>query len=252
MSGHSKWSTIKRKKGAADAKRGKLFARLVRAVEVAAREGGSDPDANPTLSDAIQRARDNDVPKDTIERALKRGAGELEGVSYEHVQYEGYGPNGVAVLVDCLTDNRNRTASDVRSIFTKHGGSLAEPGSVSYLFTRRGQLVVARDGTSEDDVLLAGLEAGLEDIEERGDVLVAWCAPSDMHLLRGALQEGGLLVKEAATPMEPATRVPVTDEVKARQVLRLLDAIDDNDDVQDLYSNEDIPDDLLASLAEDD
>jgi YebC/PmpR family DNA-binding regulatory protein len=249
MAGHSKWANIKHRKGAVDAKRGKLFARLVRAIEVAAREGDSDPDYNPTLADAVQRAKDNDVPKDTIERAIKRGAGELEGVRYEPVQYEGYGPNGVAILVDCLTDNRNRTASDVRSLFTKHGGSLAEPGSVSYLFSRRGQITLHRDGTTEDDVLAAGLDAGLEDIEEQGDVIVAWCAPTDMRALRRAFEDKGLAVKEAASTMIPSSTVPITDEAAARQVLRLLDAVDDNDDVQDLYSNEDIPDGILEELS---
>jgi YebC/PmpR family DNA-binding regulatory protein len=249
MSGHSKWSTIKRKKGAADAKRGKLFARLIRAIEIAAREGGSDLDANPSLSDAVQRAKDDSVPKDTIERAVRRGAGELEGVAYDAVQYEGYAPGGVAVLVDCLTDNRNRTAADVRSVFTKHGGSLAEPGSVGYLFTRRGQVVVPADGATEDDLLVAGLDAGLEDVEDQGDQYVAWCAPTDVRGLRAAFEDKGLKVEEAASTMVASSNVPVTDEATARKVLRLLDAIDDLDDVQDLYSNLDVPDELMDALS---
>lgn len=250
MAGHSKWANIKHRKGAADKKRGKLFARLVRAIEAASRDGGSDPDANPTLADAIQRAKDNDVPKDTIERAVKRGAGELEGVAYIPAQYEGYGPNGVAILVDCLTDNKNRTAADIRSIFTKHEGSLAEPGAVGYLFERRGQVTLHADGTTEDDVMIAGIDAGLEDIEQQGDVLVAWCAPTDTRDLRQALEDKGLPVKEAAMTKVPSSTVPVSDPEAARRVLRLLDAIDDNDDVQDLYSNEEIPDDLLEELSE--
>ncbi|MBW3561464.1 MAG: YebC/PmpR family DNA-binding transcriptional regulator [Actinobacteria bacterium] len=249
MSGHSKWSTIKRKKGAADAKRGKLFARMARAIQVAAREGHADPDFNPTLADAIQRAKDNDVPKDTIERALKRGAGDMEGVNYETVQYEGYGPSGVAILVDCLTDNRNRTAADVRSIFTKNGGNLAEPGSVSYLFSRRGQVILPADGANEDDVLTAGLDAGLEDVEIDDDRIVAWCDPSDVQDLRSALEDGGLSVKESGSTMVPSTAVPVTERDEARRLLRLLDAIEDNDDVQEVFSNEDIPDDLMQELA---
>jgi YebC/PmpR family DNA-binding regulatory protein len=249
VAGHSKWANIKHRKGAVDARRGKLFARLVRAIEAAAREGGSDPEANPTLADAIQRAKDNDVPKDTIERAVKRGAGEIEGVSYEAVSYEGYGPNGVAILVECLTDNRNRTAADVRSAFTRHGGSLAEPGAVSYLFRRRGQVVLAADGASEDDVLAAGLDAGLEDIEDRDTEIIAWCEPSDVRDLRQALEDKGLAVKEAGTTLVPSSSVPITDDGAARGVLRLLDAIDDLDDVQDLYSNEDIPDGVLETLA---
>ncbi len=202
MSGHSKWATIKRKKAANDAARGKLFAKLIRAIEVAAREGDPDPESNATLADAIQKAKDNSVPKDTIERAVKRGAGDLEGVKYEPAQYEGYAVGGVAVLVDCLTDNRNRTASDVRQAFTKIGGNLADPGSVAYLFTRRGQVVVASDGASEDDIMVAGLDDGLEDVEDQGEQLVAWCDPSDVpaaaqgarvqrpHHPRGRLDDG--------------------------------------------------------------
>ncbi|MGH3441474.1 MAG: YebC/PmpR family DNA-binding transcriptional regulator [Nitriliruptorales bacterium] len=249
MSGHSKWSTIKHRKGAADARRGKLFGRLTRAVEVASREGGGDPDANPTLADAIQRAKDNSVPKDTIERAVKRGAGELEGTSYEAVQYEGYGPNGVAVLVDCLTDNRNRTASDIRSIFTKNGGSLAEPGAVGYLFSRRGQVVLGSDGVTEDDILAAGLDAGLEDVTIEDHRVIAWCAPTDTRGLREALEGKGLPVREAASTMVPSTLVPITERDAVKRLLRLLDAIDDNDDVQDLYSNEDIPDEVIPELS---
>jgi YebC/PmpR family DNA-binding regulatory protein len=250
MAGHSKWANIKHRKGAVDAKRGKLFGRLIRAIEAASRSGGSDPDANPTLADAIQRAKDNDVPKDTIERAVKRGAGELEGVAYEQVTYEGYGPNGVAIYLECLTDNRNRTAADVRSVFTKNGGSLSEPGAVSYLFSRRGEVVLSAEKTTEDDVLAAGLDAGLEDIEDRGGELVALSDPSDVRGLRQALEDKGLPVKEAGSTLVPSSTVPIADEGAARTVLRLLDAIDDLDDVQELYSNEDIPDEILEAIAE--
>lgn len=249
MSGHSKWSTIKRRKGAADARRGQLFARLIRAIEIAAREGGSDPEANPTLADAIQRARDNSVPKDTIERAVKRGSGTLEG-AYDPVNYEGYGPGGVAVLVECFTDNRNRTAADVRSIFTRHGGSLADPGSVSYLFDRRGQVIVARDGASEDELLVAGLDAGLEDVEEQEEHFVAWCDPSEVRELRRAFEAKGLLVRDAISTMVPSATIPVTDPAVASRVVRLLDALDEHGDVQEFYSNVEIPDELMEKLAE--
>ncbi|MDP8961606.1 MAG: YebC/PmpR family DNA-binding transcriptional regulator [Actinomycetota bacterium] len=249
MSGHSKWSTIKRRKGAADARRGQLFARLIRAIEIAAREGGSDPEANPTLADAVQRARDNSVPKDTIERAVKRGSGAVEG-AYDAVHYEGYAPGGVAVLIECFTDNRNRTAADVRSIFTRHGGSLADPGSVSYLFDRRGQVVVGRDGATEDALLVAGLDSGLDDVEEQEDYFVAWCDPSEVRELRRAFEAKGLPVRDANSTMVPSATIPVTDPAVARRVVRLLDALDDHGDVQEFYSNVDIPDDLIEELAE--
>ncbi|MFN2556247.1 MAG: YebC/PmpR family DNA-binding transcriptional regulator [Nitriliruptorales bacterium] len=249
MSGHSKWSTIKRRKGAADARRGQLFARLIRAIEIAAREGGGDPEANPTLADAIQRARDNSVPKDTIERAVKRGSGAMEG-AYDAVTYEGYAPGGVAVLVECFTDNRNRTAADVRSIFTRQGGSLADPGSVSYLFDRRGQVLVTRDGVSEDALLMAGLDSGLEDVEEQEEEFVAWCDPSQVRALRRAFEAKGLVVREAGSTMVPSSTIPVTDRDMARRVMRLLDALDEHADVQEFYSNVEIPDDLIEQLAE--
>lgn len=249
MSGHSKWSTVKRKKGAADARRGQLFARLIRAIELAAREGGG-PQANPTLADAIERAKNNSVPRDTIERAIKRGSGELEGVAYDAVQYEGYAPGGVAVLVDCLTDNRNRTAAEVRSVFTKHGGSLADPGSVAYLFHRRGQILLGSDGASEDDVLAAGLDAGLEDLEVQDDSIIAWCDPSDTRFLRETFEKSGFKVKEATSTMVPSSSILITEPETARKVLRLLDALDEHGDVQDFYANVDVPDALLDQLSE--
>lgn len=251
MAGHSKWANIKHRKAAQDARRGKQFARLIRAVEVAAKEAGtSDAELSPSLALAVQKAKDGDVPKDTIDRAAKRGAGELAGAAaYEHAQYEGYAPGGVAVLVDCLTDNRNRTASDVRSIFNKVGGSLAEPGAVAFLFTRRGRVVVSGEAAGEDEVMLAGLEHGLEDVEADGDMLVAWCDPSDITDLRKALEtDGELHVLDAGPTMVPSASVPVAEVSEAKRVLRLMDLLDDNDDVQDVYANFDIPDEVLADV----
>src|SRR6478736_5422383 len=200
MSGHSKWATIKHKKGAADKARGKLFAKLIRQVEVAAREGGGDPDMNPTLRTMFQKARDASVPLDTIERAIKRGTGELEGVTYEQITYEGYGPGGVAVLIEVLTDNRNRTGSDLRNIFTKRGGSMAEPGAVAWQFERKGLIVVPRS-VSEDDLMLAALDAGAEDIVAEGESWHVTCAPTDLNPLRAALDEAGIPVESADLPM---------------------------------------------------
>jgi YebC/PmpR family DNA-binding regulatory protein len=250
MAGHSKWANIKHRKERQDKKRGKTFGKLIRAIESAAREANtSDPDASPSLALAVQKAKDADVPKDNIERALKRGAGELdEGAAYETAQYEGYAPGGVAVLVDCLTDNRNRTASDVRSAFSKAGGNLAEPGSVSFLFSRRGQVVVEADGASEDELMLVGLDAGLEDLDADGDRFVAWCDPSDVPDLRKALEEGGFHVTASGSTMVPASTVPIADAAEARKVLRLMDLLDDNDDVQDVYANFDIPEELIEEL----
>ncbi len=252
MSGHSKWSTIKHKKAAKDARRGKEFAKLIRAIEVAARSAGtSDPVASASLSLAVQKAKDASVPKENIERACKRGAGEMDGsVSYESASYEGYGPGGVAVLVDVLTDNRNRTASDVRQAFTKAGGSLAEPGSVAFQFSRRGQVLVAADGVDEDELLVVGLDVGMEDLERDDDGFVAWCDASDVVGLRAALEEAGFPVVESGSPMVPAVTVPVTDPADARKLLRLLDMLDDNDDVQDVWANLDIDDEVLEAVGE--
>ncbi|HEX9888857.1 MAG TPA: YebC/PmpR family DNA-binding transcriptional regulator [Nitriliruptorales bacterium] len=252
MAGHSKWANIKHRKQAQDSKRGKQFAKLIRKIESAAREAStSDPEASPSLAMAVQNAKDADVPKDTIDRACKRGAGELDdGTSYEQTQYEGYAPGGVAVLVDCLTDNRNRTAADVRNAFTKVGGSLAEPGAVAFMFSRRGQIVVEANGQSEDDLMVAGLDAGLEDIEAAGDSLIAWCEATDVQHLRAALQAADFKVTESGAPFVASTTVPVADVGEARKVLRLLDLLDDNDDVQDVYANFDIDDEVLAQLDE--
>jgi YebC/PmpR family DNA-binding regulatory protein len=249
MSGHSKWSTIKRKKGAADAKRGKLFARLIRGIEAAAKVGGPDPEANPTLADAVQKARDASMPKDNIERALKRAAGGAGGANYETVYYEGYAPGGVALYVECLTDNRNRAANDVRAAFNKNGGSLAEPGAVNYLFARRGVVLVPARSTSEDDILTAGLDAGIVDVTQEEDSFVVMTEPGGVHAVRKALEDAGIPVSSSEITMLPSVTVAITQESVARQVLRLLDVLEDCDDVQNVYSNFDIPNDILEAVA---
>jgi YebC/PmpR family DNA-binding regulatory protein len=248
MSGHSKWATIKHKKGAADIKRGKLFGKLIRQVEVAAREGGGDPEMNPTLRTMYQKARDSSVPLDTIERAIKRGTGELEGVTYEQITYEGYAPNGVAVLVEVLTDNRNRAGSEIRSLFTRGGGSLAEPGAVSWQFERKGIVVVPKS-VEEDDVMTVGLDAGLEDLVDEGDTWRLTAEPTDTPGLRSALEEAGIAVDSSDVTMLPTSAVPLDSADKAKAVLRLIDELDDHDDVQDVYANFDIPDDVLQEAA---
>jgi YebC/PmpR family DNA-binding regulatory protein len=247
MSGHSKWATIKHKKGAQDKARGKLFAKLIRQVEVAAREGGGDPDANPTLRTMFQKARDASVPTDTIERAIKRGTGELEGVRYEAVNYEGYAPGGIAIYVECLTDNRNRTGAEVRSIFTKNGGSAAEPGAVAWQFERKGVVILPKQ-VAEDDLMLVALDAGAEDIKDQGDTWELTCAPSDLPRLRTALEEGGIAFDSADLTMLPSTVVPLEAEGDARRVLRVVDALEEHDDVQNVYANFDIPDSILQAL----
>ena len=245
MSGHSKWSTIKHKKGAKDAKRGKLFAKLVKIVEVAAREGGGDPAANAALSNAIDKARAASVPNDNIERAIKRGIGEVEGAQYEEMYYEGYAPGGVALYVQILTDNRNRASSDVRSTFSRNAGNLGEPGSVSYLFEQKGYLLVAGD---EDDVMLVALEAGAEDVKDSDGLFEVICAASDFSAVKEAFNEAGLVLEDSEVTQLPSTTVPV-DEKTAPKVLRLIDALEDLDDVQSVYSNFDIADDVMTALA---
>ena len=249
MSGHSKWATINHQKGAKDARRGKLLARLIRGIEAAAKVGGADPAGNPTLQTAIQKAKDASVPKDNIERALKRAAGGLDDVSYDTIYYEGYAPGGVALYVECLTDNRNRAANDVRAAFNKNGGSLAEPGAVNYLFSRAGVIMVPAAGTSEDDILMAGLEVGIEDVTSDGDMFTVRTDPAAVETVRKALEEAGIKVDSADVTMLPSVTVPITDEGIAKQVLRLLDALDDVDDVQSVYSNFDIPDQILQNVA---
>jgi YebC/PmpR family DNA-binding regulatory protein len=248
MSGHSKWSTIKHQKGAKDAKRGKLFAKLIRAIEVAARSGGANPEGNATLADAIQKAKDSSVPNDTIDRAVKRGAGELSGQQLDLVTYEGYAPGGVAVLVEALTDNRNRTAADIRHVFTRGGGSIADAGSVAYLFSRRGQLVVPGDGADEDRVMEVALEAGAEDVEAGEGGFTVTTAPGDLRTVRAAFDQAGIAYDAAEVTMVPSMSVPLERDAAIR-VLRLLDALEDLDDVQDVYANFDIPDDVMAEVS---
>jgi YebC/PmpR family DNA-binding regulatory protein len=249
MSGHSKWATIKHKKGAADKARGKLFAKLIRQVEVAAREGGGDPDANPTLRSMFQKARESSVPLDTIERAIKRGTGELEGVRYEQVSYEGYAPSGVAVIIECLTDNRNRTGSDIRATFSKNGGSMAEPGAVAWQFERKGVVLVpkAAGGRSvgEDDIMLVALEAGAEDVRDAGDAWEVVTPASDLAAVHSALEAAGFTVDSAEATMLASSTVPLESEGDARKVLRLIDLLEELDDVQNVYANFDIPDAIL-------
>lgn len=245
MSGHSKWATIKHKKGAADKARGKLFAKLIRQVEVAAREGGGDPDANPTLRTMFQKARESSVPLDTIERAIKRGTGELEGVTYEQVAYEGYAPAGVALIVECLTDNRNRTGSEVRATFSKNGGSMAEPGAVAWQFERKGVILVPLSAASEDDLMLVALDAGAEDIVDTGESWQITTPPAAQPAVQAAIEAAGITVESGEVTMLASQTVPLTNEADAKKVLRLVDLLEDNDDVQNVYANFDIPDAIL-------
>ena len=247
MSGHSKWATIKHKKAAKDASRGKLFAKLIRQVEVAARQGGGDVESNPTLRTMFQKARDNSIPLDTIERAVKRGTGELEGVTYEQITYEGYAPGGVAVLAECLTDNRNRTGAEIRSIFTRHGGSMAEPGAVAWQFERKGTVVVDRKA-EEDELMMAALDAGAEDIADEGDAWRVTTAPADVHAVRAAIEAAGMTVESSDSAMVPKTTILLDDSTAAKQVLRLIDALDDQDDVGEVHANFDIPDSILETV----
>lgn len=249
MSGHSKWATTKHKKAVVDARRGKLFARLIKNIEVAARQGGGDPTGNPTLYDAIQKARKSSVPLDNIERAVKRGSGaEAGGADYQTIMYEGYGPSGVAVLVECLSDNRNRAASEVRVAMTRNGGSMADPGSVSYLFSRKGVVMVPRtDGVDEDSILAAVLEAGAEEVNDLGESFEVVSEAGDVVAVRSALQSAGIDYDSAEATFVPSMSVPV-DVDAARQVFRLVEALEDSDDVQNVYTNVDISDEVLASL----
>ena len=247
MSGHSKWATIKHQKGAKDKARGKLFAKLIRQVEVAAREGGGDPDMNPTLRTMFQKARDSSVPMDTIERAIKRGTGELEGVTYEQITYEGYAPGGVAVLVEVLTDNRNRTGADIRSLFSRNGGSIAEPGAVAWQFERKGQVLVDRK-VEEDDLMLVALDAGAEDLADDGELWRVTCPPTELHKVRTAIEEAGMTVDSSDLTMIPQNTIPLEDAEGAKKVLRLIDALDEHDDVQNVHANFDIPDSILEAV----
>ena len=243
MSGHSKWHTIKHKKGAADAKRGKLFTKIIKEITVAARMGGGDIEANPRLRTIVLKARDANMPKDNIERAIKKGTGELEGVSYTEGMYEGYGHGGVAILVETLTDNKNRTAADVRSIFTKAGGNLGETGCVSYMFNRKGVITFSTETCSEDEIFNAALEAGAEDVVNDDGIIEVYTEPDDFESVRDALEEAGYKREMAEVSMIADQRITLDDE-KTRKVLRLIDNLEDNDDVQNVYSNMDLPDDF--------
>jgi YebC/PmpR family DNA-binding regulatory protein len=250
MSGHSKWATTKHKKAVVDAKRGKLFAKLIKNVEVAARTGGGDLAGNPTLFDAIQKAKKSSVPNDNIDRAVRRGSGKEAGAAqYESITYEGYGPGGVAVLVECLTDNRNRAASEVRVAFTRNGGSMADPGSVSYLFNRKGLVIVNKTGTlTEDDVLVAVLDAGAEEVNDLGDTFEVISEPTDMVAVRTALQEAGIDYESADLAFLPSMEIDL-DEEQARKVFKMIDALEDSDDVQDVYANYNVSDEIMEQLS---
>ena len=251
MSGHSKWATTKHQKAVKDARRGKEFAKLIKNIEVAARTGGGDPGGNPTLYDAIQKAKKTSVPNDNIERARKRGAGEeAGGADWQTIMYEGYGPNGVAVLIECLSDNRNRAAGEVRVAMTRNGGSMADPGSVSYLFSRKGVVTLDKNDLTEDDVLMAVLEAGAEEVNDLGESFEIISEPTDLVAVRTALQEAGIDYESAEASFQPSVSVPL-DLEGARKVFKLIDALEDSDDVQNVYTNIDIPDDVAAQLDED-
>jgi YebC/PmpR family DNA-binding regulatory protein len=249
MSGHSKWATTKHQKGAKDKARGKLFAKLIRQVEVAAREGGGDLSANANLRTMYQKARDASVPADTIDRAIKRGTGELEGVRYESVSYEGYAASGVAVIVECLTDNRNRTGAEIRAVFSRNGGSMAEPGAVAWQFERKGIITIPR-ATDEDMIMAVALDAGAQDLRDDGTAWTLVCEPTDLHVLRSALEESKIPIESAESQWLATTTVEVADSAGARKVLHLLDLLEDHDDVQLVAANFDIPDEILDSLEE--
>jgi YebC/PmpR family DNA-binding regulatory protein len=250
MSGHSKWSTIKHKKGAADAKRGKLFSKLARAIIVAAKEGGGDPAGNLALQNAIEKARSYSMPKDNIERAIARGSGaDADAAAFETIVYEGYGPSGVAVLVEALTDNRNRTAAEVRHLFAKNDGNLGTSGAVAWLFERRGVAMVAADGVDEDELMLAAAEGGADDIERDGSSFQVTSAPESLSAVREAIEAAGFTIESVDVTMVPKTTVAVEDESAAKKIVRLMDALEDNDDVQDVYANFDIPERVLEAVA---
>jgi YebC/PmpR family DNA-binding regulatory protein len=248
MSGHSKWATIKHKKGAADKARGKLYAKILRQVEVAARQGGGDIDANPTLRTYFDKARGASIPNDTIYRAIKRGTGELEGVSYEEITYEGYAPGGVAVFVETLSDNRNRTSADIRSLFTRNGGSVAEPGAVAWQFERKGIVMVPRS-VEEDELFLVALDAGADDIVDEGDTWRVTTPPGELHNVEAALADAGLAVESTDLTMVPTATVAVADAESAKKVLRVVDALDEHDDVQNVYANFEVSDALMSKMS---
>jgi YebC/PmpR family DNA-binding regulatory protein len=250
LSGHSKWSSIKHKKGAADAKRGQLFSKLSRAIIVAAKEGGGDPANNLALQNAIEKAKSYSMPRDNIDRAIAKGSGaDADADAFETIVYEGYGPEGIAVIVEALTDNRNRTAADVRHLFAKHGGNLGTAGAVAWQFDRRGVVVVSAEGVDEDELFLAAADGGADDIDRDGSVFQITSAPEQLAAVRGAVEEAGFTVDSAELQLVPKTTVSIDDETKARQVMRLIDALEENDDVQDVYANFDIPEQVLEAVA---
>jgi len=248
VSGHSKWATIKHKKGKTDARRGKLFSKLSRAITVAAREGGADPAMNISLANAIEKAKAESMPKDNIERAIQRGAGGAEGETYESIVYEGYGPAGVAIIVEVLTDNRNRSAAEVRNIFSKHGGQLAQPGAVAWVFERRGSIVVDGEKYAEDDIMAAAIDAGAEDVVQDGDQFQVLTEPADFAAVRGGIAAAGIEFEQAELTMIPKNTVKL-EENDARKTMKIVDALEDSDDVQEVYANFDIPEDVLEALA---
>jgi YebC/PmpR family DNA-binding regulatory protein len=248
MSGHSKWATTKHKKAVIDSKRGKMFAKLIKNVEVAARMGGGDVSGNPTLYDAVQKAKKSSVPNDNIDRAVKRGSGlEAGGADWQTIMYEGYGPNGVALLIECLTDNRNRAATEVRTALTRNGGTFADAGSVSYLFNRKGVVLVPKEKLSEDDLMLAVLDAGAEEINDLGDTFEVVSEPTDLVAVRTALQDAGIEYDSAESSLIPTMTVPV-DEETARKVFKLIDVLEDCDDVQNIFANFDVSDEVMAAI----
>ncbi len=247
MSGHSKWSTIKHKKGAADAKRGKIFTKLIKEITIAARMGGGDIDSNPRLRSAVSAAKSQNMPKDNLERAIKKGTGELEGVEYEEMSYEGYGPGGVAVLVECLTDNKNRTVADVRYIFSKAGGNIGTDGCVSWMFDKKGLISVAKSESDEDTLMEVGLDAGAEDVKDEGDCFEIITAPSDFEAVKEAVEGASIKVDLAEVTMIPQTQTRLEGK-EAEQMIRFMDALDDCDDIQKFYSNADIPDEVLDAM----
>ncbi len=249
MSGHSKWSTIKRKKGAIDAKRGKIFTRLIKEIMVAARAGGGDPDGNPRLRTAITAAKTENMPKDNIARAIKKGTGEIAGEIYDEIMYEGYGPGGVAVLVECMTDNRNRTVADVRHFFAKSNGNLGESGCVSWMFDKKGLIQVEKEGTSEEELMDMALEVGAEDVIEEESEFHIHTAPEDFETVRSALEERGVKFIDAQISMIPKNTVEVTDEKVARALMRLMENLEDHDDVQNVYANFDIDDAMMEQIS---
>lgn len=248
MSGHSKWSTIKRKKGAADAQRSKMWSKLLRFIEVAAREGGGNLDANPTLQSAVQKAKESSVPNDNIQRAIKRGTGELQGQAYEEVSYEGYGPGGVAILVQCLTSNRNRAAQEVRGAFNGAGGKLAEPGAVSWMFEPKGIVIVSKDFASEDDVFMVAADAGAEDVRGAEESIEVVAPPEAYREVRRALEEQGMVIESDELTQVPKTTIALEGS-DAKRVLHLIDTLEELDDVSEVYANFDIPDEVLAAIA---